>query len=547
MRFAYDKVLAKLVSADAARNRTRTGDIAGRYRCPNPICKAPVTVKGRYWRDPYFAHLHYQAAANCDEYHPGTGDYDYSYTRPVARLNEREQLSRPGLQLHVNAKSWDWKLSYYLPRHELTADHFFITVEPGSQPKRISTSALRTRPLQFSVVPSTEPIGYVTTSESDERIDGTYFSPRTFHLKTPGLTVFHAAGLSDHRAVGSTLYWGSSYFAIWKEDVNVKLPERLVVKSLRNQRGWCCALIALPTTPSEALKQLLEHLSDMLVRAKMAAINVVYPHPSQGDEIGALCIDPADAVVLSVSRSAAEPLKAGILVESRDGLATFDVDDSPETFVILRQRAADTYYFIRYADEPAVLIHARTGLIGAPTTQVLLETQGTDGAKVLTEFFSMHAHNLLASIRRGNKHPTRLVVNGCVEGSLFQRVDGKWFRTPINHVQHDRQLAPLKAVDIQRLVGSRNSEVHLDLGGYGYQFVSSRTGRRSTNAIDIKWATQARWLLVMANKLDRRTSEALTKVQRGDPRELIEILRLLAVPDHLQIHLNNLVNAAAPR
>lgn len=540
MQRAFDKVLDRVVSAKEAAARSTRGDQGWRYRCRGANCKADVFIR-RLWDGPIFAHRSGCAAPHCEEYHAGLEGYGYGGTRGINRLNEIDQLKRPGLELYVDSALRNWKLTYFLPRHKLPGLTFPIDVAPGAKVRKISTAVLKEKPLRFDVVPSRNAIGYAG-DEDDDSFDEDYFQPINFRLNNTGLNIFHASGFGGYRrAVGAQLFWDTSYFAIWSEASTLTIPERLSPRIVRRELNWICALITLPAKPSDAIKKFLESATYLEVSSKKAIVQALFPQGLTDQQSGAVRLPASDVVLLSISRKTTETIEDGILVEGKGGSTRFDISETGDTFIRIEGHAPEAYYFVRYSTEPAMLFHITRVRKVCPCTRLLLEVIDATGVTSRVNFFSLRAHKLLGLARAQKFKSAQLLCDGAIEGAIHYRKANKmWRHQEIFHTQDGSELTPLKELDISGFLRLRNLELWIDFRGYGSQYVSSRALRKAAS-FEPTLISRFQWLTTMLQRTDKETQMALQDLRAGKSDRARLVLTEPRIPPHLRLHARTLL------
>jgi len=274
LNWAYDRVERRDVSADEAVASKQ------RYRCPNRICQGRVFLSRGDYRRAHFKHYPGEGKPSCEDYHPGLY---IPQSAPNFHEDERIQADRVGFELDIVGKRrLDWNLKLRIPRSDTEHGSIVMRLGPGPDGLReLQLRAIRNAAGAFDVIPCDEPIGIVQCTPGVPASYREKLNPGSITLPQSTCKAFHATGISRLRAVGSKLYWGVSYYFIWKTSAPVSLPAFLNPEEINQNHGWRCARITLPNTVDDALAEQVRDLTRLETTRSKAILSIVVPTGSK--------------------------------------------------------------------------------------------------------------------------------------------------------------------------------------------------------------------------------------------------------------------------
>lgn len=398
MNFAYDVVLKRDI--DAESDDVRRGQ-RGRYICP--VCRSRVYHARGIYQCSHFRHNPNEGRLDCELYHPGLMA---QVMAPVPFFKEDEALQRLriGLELDVSGVRGEWILMLRIPGfsngHPKSSRHDIAYVCRGAERLvDLPLQRLENGPVTYDAVPTDDALGIRSFSDGVSLSIRQRFAPMSILLPTDRCAVFHATGLTFMRGVGAQLYWNTRYYLLWTDKLPVTIPRSLLTKQLSQVNGWQCALITLPDKPNEADRLwILQHTGyDVASRS----VDVTIIAPSLVAENHAIyTINWEGEVLVSVRRKNDEALHDRVTIETIDGNYAVPADGSRLLNIAVARKGRDESLYLRYGNEPGVLITAGDPSIATEPCGVFLSTTNASGEEATAPFESIEAHQLLSLARR---------------------------------------------------------------------------------------------------------------------------------------------------
>jgi len=467
--WAYDRVKREIVHAEDAR-RARA-----RYQCPNGNCRALVKLYPSGERQAHFKHYSHAASAECLDFHPS--NYAHQTSSPARYVeDERLQVQRLGLELKIWGRKRDeWGLQLRIPKLPACSGAVTLRRGPGAAGlQQVSLAVLREKTQRFDVVPCGLPLGVIEFSNPRAALQlQEQLQTGLVQLSLDRCKVFHASGLNRYNAVGTTIYWGTSYYFIWDALDGPPPPENLCRKYLSLQHGWKCAMVSIPGQPEQGLEEQLRDSTGLSMAERRASFSVLMPPFAIDAGRPEVLLDSSENVLLSVE------CRDGVLddclsVESQSGLQEVKLNAVNAAFFLLRQDDGKRGCFlVRFGTEPGVLIDT-SGKVDQKASALRVRVTTERGNEAIAPFYSAEARRLLDATRKGLCHDAKIEAWDPCRGLIKWRSgQGSQSSEAVLSAGDDapNRYKTLSTPGLNDVLLEKNAEVTLDFYGHGFQYL----------------------------------------------------------------------------
>ncbi|WFU16457.1 hypothetical protein [Bradyrhizobium sp. CB3481] len=477
MYWAKERRGGKIIPATRAKHW-------GDYVCPT--CKAAVSLRSGRYRAEHFAHMPGQGKPDCEEFHySGDLSYDWSQTTAVPQPKVVDPLLLCiELEPEKDSKAArNWRLRLNVPR--APDAHGQIAIDLGSNDTRkISLTKLALGSETYTVNPATSEFGASWVSHEVCQEYREAVTHRISGLSVDFINVFGAA----HAKLKSrtyALFWGSSYYLVWRADRQIVLPAGLSARYLARSQNWDCVLVALPHAGDQEIEAWFSEHCDLSIGRSTRDWALVYPPLFSLGVDGEVHVPPSEHIVLALRST--DP--------SQPGELTFTTGRSNAT-VELRNGGRDHYLVVRGRDsatENAIHVSWDETFVGtlAPKTYsdvdeicVVAASEGPRGKK-RAALHTTSGRELLFEIREGSAFLTEMHAHSSLSGVLRWRTqNGAWQEQLIactGTVSDFNARLPdelLKALN--DTLRNTSSDIDLDFGPFG-RFAASAVPRPSNS------------------------------------------------------------------
>jgi hypothetical protein len=393
--------------------------------------------------------------------------------------------------------------------------------------------------MRYDIVPSEVPLGIIDeTGMPDEFYE--VFDPRLFRLKQSHYNVFHAAGLRYQRAVGRQLFWGSSYFFVWREGAELKFPMQLdVPKRFMSKYDWTCALVSLPKKNNAAIARWLESSTESTVGSRKAHVSVLMPTMNRVVDSSEVEVSLNERVLIAVTRTSIDPLGDDFRIESAGGERTFHLSGDERALIQLRRGSAkDEYLFMRYGVEPGILLHFTEATRLSRSRRATIQARTSNGRLVRAPFYSIEARALLRGVRKRDFHEATLLLESPISGTVMARgVDAQsWSRQKVGDENAAGNPGALHAFDLTRLVRRVDTEIIIDLAGFGSQYLPSLGRHQASQPLEPGTRERLLWILSEQSARTGNSGTASNYTESQSDESLISEFRAMQGARELLCH-----------
>lgn len=544
MYFATERRSREIVPANKA-NQWRD------YFCPT--CKAGVFLRSGKQRDKHFAHMPRQGKPECEEFHP---------SNELARSWQNNIVTTPrpsvdplklGIELEPDHAAGrgarNWRLCLTVPKsHD---GHGKISIDLGGGDVRTVTLAKLSLGAQTYVIdPTAAEFGAKWVSPEVHADYKSAVEERAAGLDSSAINAFSSTRQKT-KPLTDAFCWGDSYYFVWRSDVTFTFPPGLISHTLAENRGWRCALGALPHAPDTELAHWLTTNCNLpIIRAKRDWA-IVYPPPYGFDDDGSLVIPAITEVVLALTSIGSE--QAGDLsciVGSAS--VSLGLADATQHFAVLNEPKGTANKAVHFAWDG---VHVIT-LVAKPYSEspiepsVVLEFE-LGGTKESAVLHHTRAWHLLSEARNAKARLTAIHAHSALHGELRQRKRGalNWTGEPLiaTPVVSSRvRKASLSSDLIERInqiLEDTSLDVAVDFGPFG-SFVAWGTddAQIPANAVRVQRQLRARieWLCKASGAFVSRDRKPIGFL---DDQALIRHFSQVVVPAELLAHKRALESA----
>jgi hypothetical protein len=524
------------VTAEEAKARRRSG--AWRYVCPG--CDAPVDLRGGRIYAAYFAHRVGTASEDCAYYHPG-GEYTYA---PVGPSFADPDAVRP-LSLYLTVQGGSdprpqWGLALLVPRSP-TQTGTVVVREGVSGMVRVPCSTLNRCGLPVPVRARTDTYELEVSAD----VDPDY--ARRVTVPTPGLDLFNGNVFRDGSQGGrrladtTPLYWGRSYYVIWRRDLAVRWPTSIRRDYLQDSGVMRCAWVELPLTEDEATLDWADEFLGRSIERPSVTLGVVTPIISATQPDDSLLVDADAEVIIAVVREPGSTMpdalsvtRAGMTTPSRvflpagGDIALVSLGSIPRGLTRVAVELEE--------DEDAVLtLDVHTRIVGHEPPSVMLMLREADGQEQRIPVYSAEAERALGRVRDGAATlvsvslPPRVgcVIRGRTPEHDVWRDDAiQWSRsehlTDSDAHEHERMSEVTRRLAKLLSAGVEFEAIFGNFGRVHLRAVAKRAASRA-RAIPNVVRSRIHWLLSVAGSATSEPAERAPCVPT--PRILDDVLR----------------------
>jgi len=443
----------------------------------------------------------------------------------VFKEDESLQKLRIGLELYVSNIRDEWILMLRIPRFRNEAlsvgrnDVAFVG-RGMAQPSQLPLKRLENGPVTYDVLPTTEPLGILSFTESVILAARQQFQPMSIRLPADRCAVFHATGLTYMRGIGSQLYWNTNYFLVWSEALPLTIPRGLLTKELRTSNGWNCALISLPDKPNEADRLWLLHYTGYDVASRSVAVTLVMPTFSVQEDSSIKTRWQGD-LALSIRRLNDEILHEPITVETKQGDQKIDTRDSRAMNLLVAQQEEDEAFYIRYGNEPGILITTSVTLQCGEPCGVFLSGTDERGRRITVPFESIKAHEVLTGSRAKRGRLDAIRARGSFDGSVrYRGIDEfVWLKGTITERIADAgKLGVIEVPQLDEHLTEGESEIVIRMGPALSQHIGARPRRDRGPELIPEPSFVRTQNMVTSTSIRSRYNRTGTSVQHGSEK-----------------------------
>ncbi|MDA9537379.1 hypothetical protein ACM41_14585 [Bradyrhizobium sp. CCBAU 21362] len=504
-------------------------------------------------RDKHFAHMPRQGSPECEDFHPSNELARSWQNTIVATSRPSVDPLKLSIELdpdHVSGRGpRNWRLCLTVPKsHD---GHGKISIDLGGGDVRPVTLAKLSLGAQTYVVdPMAAEFGAKWVSPEVYADYKSVVEERAAGLDSGAINAFSSTP-QKMKPLTDAFCWGDSYYFVWRSNATFTFPPGLISHALAENRGWCCALGALPHTPDAELAHwLTTNCSLPIIRAKRDWA-IVYPPPYGFDDNGSLEIPATTEVVLALKSIGSEQSgDLSCIVGSAS--VSLGLADAVQHFAELNEPKGTANKTVHLAWDGAHVIT----LVAKPYPEspiepsVLIEFE-LDGTKESAALHHTRARHLLSDARNSKTRLTAIHVHSALRGELCQRKLGEpnWTKellnvAPVASLRRRKASLPSELIErINLILRDKSLDVALDFGPFGIFFAPREDEVRiAASAFRVQRQLRARieWLCKASGAFVTQQRQPVAVL---DDKALINHFTQLVVPTELLAHKRALESA----
>lgn len=531
MLFAWDVLARKVIHADDVVERDRP------YQCPNPRCRVPVYAAWGKVKDPYFAHYPGIGKLDCDEYHPfgAGGTYSYQAFKPTSRT-EQQANRFAELELSLSGKGLtNWFLHLKLPPSNQERGYLKVRLAKD-EIRKVPLINIYDRPRRYAVALGDHPIGVIQTSSDVRPQYAERVQQSETSLNLAGVTTFQGTSSGRYHPRAAKLFWGSSYFFVYKLAAPVTIPSALAPRLLSKHDNWVCSEVTLPVTENDQIASWLNLFAQIEPHPLRALISVLYPAIRRIDNAGVTHLPKSSELLIAVhQRTIAADSDRELWLETEAGHKVIKLPQTPDQLLSIPLTSGDNHFYVRYADDPGVvfLLGARPDPNLAPSIKIGVENKKSKRT-ASSSLLSTDCEQLLKDVRHKRADLGSLTAPYGITGRLLWRHNA--FEPWVSRGLTVSPETSDEAIELLRNVLDNHAlEVAIDFGSLGYHRL--RRLRPKQIVVSLQSTTRRMLVWLLSQYADGRRALAVAAVDS----ELIAVLRLLPLKRAHFIHYRYVV------
>ncbi len=508
MEYAIDVALGRQVAAESARPKRR-------YRCP--VCLGDVFLKVAGIYVAHFVHRHETALPDCENYHPGTGEYWPSRASEVERQTQKS-FESVAIALILDIRTDErpsWQLVLRVPKPFVEQGYFMIAVGKNDV-RKLWLTASESRSHSFDLDPNCGEVGITGFGGPISQAFIESIEPKTDRLDPELISVFSDTTASrkprarclktDSRYV---FLWPGSHFAKLHQDLNpIFMPDRF---------GWHCAYATISTQPTTELAHWLRLHTGLRIASERASVAFLQPIGGWRNEFNEVeVLGEADLLLSLWDRRALPGEQKFAELDEGQARVTIELLAQAETLIVASREQLRENLTVTFSDEaPTVFTFVRPMIPGDKKIEsVRLGATRGESVEEITPLCDIKAGSILNAVRDGENTLTSFNVPDGVMG-FVEEYDARSDMLSSYQYIGDGQNTDINIWFLNRLkttLANRALEVAINFGAFGSQSIPA-TWRVSTEPVfPPRVRRQLMWLMSASGHTHNRSGADINPI-----------------------------------